>query len=275
MTASPSTLVGEPWEIQRTTALDPKHPHHTIDILAKSGGAQGYIAQISIIDEYGVGVVVLTAGPQDTPTEAVINEAVLSSFIPAVEQEVRDQAATYLGEFSSGPPEKDAKREENATAAISMKTSMDDGPGVKLDVLTRDGADILDALRKVWGVSLPMMNKLSPQFRIYPAGIERPVQQPHKNTTTDKRSNGNKNNLVQQDWRINFDPMPMNTGSESELPGQGSLADLCTSWQTIDWIYYGSESVDKIVFTVDKDKGQVVGVEIPFLRSGMLEKREE
>lgn len=261
MTSSPSTLVGEPWEIQRTTHLDPKHPH-TIDIHGKSGGAQGYIAQMSVVDEYGVGFVVLTAGPHGTPTAAIVNEAVIGSLIPAIEQEARDQAQIYLGEFSSAPGGAGGK--EDDAAPIAMKTSMDDGPGVRLDVLTRNGSDILGAIRKIWSLTLPMMNNLAPQFRIYPSGIERPVP------GDDKKK---KKNVVQQEWRINFDPLPSAAGSGSELPRQGLLADLCTSWQTIDWIYYGGESMDKVVFTVDKDADEVVGVDIPFLRNGMLKRK--
>lgn len=248
MTSSPSTLVGQPWEIQRIVDLDPEYPH-TIDIFGKSGGANGYISQIAVIDQYGIGFALLTAGPVDISTAAIIYDAVISSIIPAIEKETRKQAETYMGKFTS--PSISDQRD----APIIMQTSMDKRPGLKLNHLTRNGSDILEGIQKIWSSTLPMIGVLGSEFRLYPTGIE----------TTDP----NYNHLIKQDWRINPDVMPPSS-IHSDLPGQGKVGNICMTWQTVDWLYYGGEPLDRIVFTVDKEAGEVVGVDVPFLRSGLL-----
>lgn len=86
--------MGLPWEIYRTTNLTQTHPH-TIDIYAKDGDVVEYYSRLSLIDQYGVGLVILTAGS----TKAInpLNEAAFSILIPAVEEEARHQAQRYLG----------------------------------------------------------------------------------------------------------------------------------------------------------------------------------
>jgi actin-related protein 6 len=59
---SPYTFVGMPWEIYRPVDLTPEHPH-PVAIFGKSGGAMGYRSQVSLVDEYGIGIVALSAGP--------------------------------------------------------------------------------------------------------------------------------------------------------------------------------------------------------------------
>ncbi|KAF3481769.1 beta-lactamase [Arthroderma uncinatum] len=257
-TSSLSTLVGQPWEILRTSNMTPEHPH-TIDIYGKSGGAPGYISQINIIDQYGIGVVLSTAGPMDSTAAYIINEAVLSALLPAIEKETRKQAGMYIGEYIS---QEKASEKAGEYAPIKFKTSMDDGPGIKLDSLTRNGSDILEGVRTIWATSLAMIGPLTSEMRMYPTGVEKSVPKV-----------GNEN-LVEQDWRINFDLLPYGNDQKSELPGLGRLEALCTSWQTVDWLYYAGMPMDRIVFTVDKEAGEVVGVEFPFLRSGLIQKKK-
>jgi actin-related protein 6 len=88
-TSSLNTLVGRPWEILRTTDLLPAKHAHTVDVYAKSGGAMGYMAQIAVIDQYGVGLAVLTAGPVDAMD--ILYRAVLGTFVPAIDEEARSQ----------------------------------------------------------------------------------------------------------------------------------------------------------------------------------------
>lgn len=235
--------------------MTPKHPH-TIDINGKSGGAPGYISQISVIDQYGVGVVLSTAGPLDSKAAYIINEAVLSAILPAVEDEARKQAEMYVGEYTSQQSDN-----EDATnyVPIKLKTVIDNGTGIKLESLSRNDSDILEGIRKVWSATLATVGQLASEMRVYPTGIEKTV-------TNDNKS------LVEQDWRINFDLLPNVNEQASDLPGLGKLEALCTSWQTVDWLYYAGVPMDRIVFTVDKEAGRVVGVDIPFLRSELIQK---
>ncbi|EFR01825.1 beta-lactamase [Nannizzia gypsea CBS 118893] len=254
-TASLNTLVGQPWEILRTSNMTPKYPH-TIDIYGKSGGAPGYISQVNVIDQYGIGVVLSTAGPLDSKAPYIITEAILSAVLPAAEDEARKQAEKFVGEYTN---HKSNNAESADYALITLKTSIDNGTGIRLDSLTRNNSDILEGIRKIWSTSLAIVGQLSPEMRVYPTGIEKTV-------TTDNRS------LLEQDWRINFDLLPNVNEKASDLPGLGRLEPLCTSWQTVDWLYYAGVPMDRVVFTIDMETGKVVGVDIPFLRSGLIEK---
>ena len=153
-TSSPHSLVGRPWEIFRSQTLTP----HTTDIHGKNGGAYGYTAQLSVIDSYGIGVVVLTAGPPDAWVK--LYDAMLATFVAAVEAESRMQAGMYKGAWSG--------REET----LSLGLSIDHGPGLKLDHLTRKGSDMLTALSHIYAQALPQFGDLSTDSRIFPTDIE-------------------------------------------------------------------------------------------------------
>ena len=77
-------------------------------------------------------------------------------------------------------------------------------------------------------------------------------------------------NFVLENWRIDFDTIPFDNSAIPDLPGQGKLSNVCASWQTEAWIYYGGEALDRIVFKVDRDAKKVIGVDIPFLWTGLL-----
>lgn len=243
-TSSPHTLVGRPWEIFRSTNLTPAHPH-TIDIYAKNGGAYGYTAQMAVIDQYGIGIAILTAGPAEA--YRILYDAMLSVFLPAVEEETRLQAQKYTGSFVS------------SDSLVALNTSIDDGPGIKIDGLTRNGSDILTALSEFYTQALPQFGTLSTDFRIFPTELsEQSVIE----------EGGENLEVVRGDWRIGLDFLPnMAESSRSALPGQGAMKEFCVSWQTADWFYYGSQSVDRIVFVEEKGTGRVLGVEVPFLRA--------
>lgn len=256
-TSSINNLVGQPWEIQRTDNLVPEHPH-TVDIYAKSGGAPGYVSQFSVVDQYGVGFIVMTAGPREAATASILNEALISSLIPAIDKTARTQAQTYTGNYSSTASTSSAAARKQHNAPVKITLSMDRGTGLKVESLTRNGSDILAGIQRIWEATIPQVGILNPEFRIYPTKIENPVH--------------GEENVVFQDWRFSFDMVPSNNAALSDLPGQGRLSNMCTSWQTADWLYYGGESLDRLVFKVDLTAGRVIGVDVPFLRSGMLGK---
>lgn len=252
--SSPSSLIGQPWEILRTTDLTPKYPH-TIDIYAKNGGAQAYAAQISAVDQYGVGSAVLTAGPYGSLN--ILNEAVMGTLLPAIEEETREQAQIYLGDYtnSAGPS-------PPSEAPIEFKVRMDGKSGLKLDSLTRNGSNILDAFPIAAGIALQDFGIIYDDYRLYPSEVE----------TRSKKESG-KGEIIRQDWRIHLDVIPTDTDLMSDLPAQGALQEWCSSWMITDWLYYGGESLERVVFEIDSETRQVIGVEIPFLRSGLLAKK--
>ncbi|KAF3097191.1 hypothetical protein TWF569_002931 [Orbilia oligospora] len=242
--------VGLPWEIYRTTNLTPAHPH-TIDIYAKDGGAYGYISRIGIIGQYGVGFVVLTAG--DTEALYPIAEATVAMLIPAVEEAARGEATKYTGLFGGN----------EGNEGVLANFTVDNGPGVKLESLFRNGSDILEAIAKIWESQQVSLGPLSKDFRIYPMEVS--ISQGHGN-----------HRIIKEDWRIAMEVTgEIGSDKKSELPSAGAFAKGCNTWQTYDLLQYGGQPIDRIVFWLDGTTREVVGVEVPFLRSGVLKQLED
>jgi hypothetical protein len=202
---------------------------------------------MAIIDQYGIGLAILTAGPPET--YRIIYDAMLTVLLPAIEEEARLQAQQYAGSFTS------------EDTLVTFNVSLDDGPGLKLDALTRNGSDILAALSEFYTESLPQFGPLSTDFRLFPTEVSE---------TRTVKNGGQQVEVVREDWRIGLDFLPNTAESSgSDFPGQGAVKDACVAWQTADWFYYGGEAVDRIVFLKEAESGDVLGVEIPFLRASV------
>jgi hypothetical protein len=132
-----NTLNGMPWEIYRSNALKPDHPH-TIDLYSKRGSALGYEAYMGIIDQYGLGFTILTIG---SFSEAATNiaDALLTVLLPAVKEATRSEAQSYVGNFT-------ASKVHDST----IRTTMDNGPDLILSNLTSNGSDIIEAINVLW-----------------------------------------------------------------------------------------------------------------------------
>lgn len=236
-TSSLYSLVGMPWEIVRTTNLTPAHPH-TIDMYTKDGYVPGYTSRIGIISDYGFGFTVLTAGPFGAISP--LTEAMLSVFLPALEEAARaEAAATYVGNFSTPA---------NATTGGRLVLTMDDGPGLRLSELSRNSSDMIAGLLALRGLWAGSIGSAEPDLRIYPTGIS--------------DASGA---LVREDWRLVIEPLL--APSISELPSQKAYDKVCTTWMAHDILSYGGQPVDRFVFV--KKGSEVVGIEVPFLRLTM------
>ncbi|KAL2812086.1 beta-lactamase/transpeptidase-like protein [Aspergillus granulosus] len=281
-TGSLNTLVGRPWEILRTTDLLPPEHAHTVDIYAKSGGAVGYMAQIAVLDQYGVGLSVLTASPVSAMD--ILYRAVLGTFVSAIDEETRSHARRFAGTWTSRPSNGTRGDEK-----IRLTLSLDDGTGLKLSAFTRGNASMIEAIQIIWATEYQPLGFgiLSDDFRIYPTDLEIPLPAPeahallaeshrshHKtrNSYDEDHGEDGSSQLVRQEWRINFDIDPLDGSLMSDLPGQNTGTQYCGSWQMVDWMTYGGIGLDKIVFVVNKRTGDVLGVEVPALRGGLLTK---
>lgn len=237
-TSSLYSLVGMPWEIVRTTNLTPAHPH-TIDMYTKDGYVPGYTSRIGVITDYQFGFTVLTAGPFNAM--APLTEAVLSVFLPALEEAARDEAAAaYVGNFSTPA---------DAATEGRLVLTMDDGPGLRLSELSSNSSDMIAGLLGLRGLWWGSIGSAEPDLRIYPTGISETVS----------------GALVREDWRLVIEP-PL-VPSISELPSQKVYDKVCTTWMGHDIMSYGGQPVDRFVFL--KEEGEVVGIEVPFLRLTM------
>ncbi|KAJ0168528.1 Beta-lactamase-like protein [Colletotrichum tanaceti] len=237
------SFVGLPWEIFRPSNLVPENPH-PVAIYAKSGGAYGYRSQLAIIDEYGIAVVVLAAG--DMAAVPHIYDAVLATTVPAVDVVAREQAGDLRGTFVNGPS-------HNCIHA----TIAQDNNSLVLSSLTRNRSDMLSALTEIWAVTVgSQLTPLESTFRIFPT-------EDISTSTVDGR------NVTREAWRIWFEPQHSDS-TGSDLPGGGVSFQDCMSWTLNDWVYYGSEPVDRFVFVRDGETEEVMGLEVPFIQSGLL-----
>lgn len=237
--------VGMPWEIVRAANLTPAHPH-IIDIYTKDGHVPGYTSRIGVIGEYGFGFTVLTAGPFDSINP--LTEALLSTFLPAIEEATRDEAKEYAGNFSTPA---------NSTIKSHIVFTIDDGPGLSITEAFRNNSDLLAGVSVLRSLSMGSFGDAKPDLRIYPAGISDAIDS--------DETIGTFGASTREDWRLIIEPW---AASVSELPSQKVYDEVCTTWAGHDVLYYGGRPADRFVFL--KKEGKVVGIEIPFLRLTLM-----
>lgn len=232
----------------------PAHPH-PITLYAKSGSAYGYCSQLAIVDEYGVALVVLTAG--DPNALPYLYDAMLHVVVPAVDQAAREQAAaTFTGTYVSLPSPSPTTN-TTTTASVNVNaTIIQDDASLILSSLHRNNASILAAMHQIWtatiGANAP---PLVPRFRLFPTKLV-------SGTTSD-----HERRVVREVWHLWLEPV---YPPSSDLPGSGLGAAECTAWMNGDWLHYGGEPLDRVVFVRDAETGEVLGLEVPFLRAGLL-----
>ncbi|KAH6692193.1 hypothetical protein F5X68DRAFT_258917 [Plectosphaerella plurivora] len=255
LTGSLHSQVGLPWEIYRPEGILPDHPSYAATIYAKSGGAYGYRAQLALLDSHGVALVLLTAG--DMSALPYIYDAMLSAFVPAIDDASRAQARRDLA-MSFSSPSCTAVQENGKQDNSCVKAALSLDDSFKLTSLTRNEKNILAGLEIIWNSTIGLqLSPIEPVFRLYP--------------TEDVRSSrlADGRNVLLEAWRVWLTPV-WNDPSSSDLPGQGLWSGDCVSWTLSDWIHYGGEPVDRVLIVRDEETRGVIGLEVPFLRSGML-----
>jgi hypothetical protein len=199
---------------------------------------------------------VLTAGDQGALP--IILDAIYSLVIPAIDDVARDEAAVqYVGTFANSP--------SSTGGAAANATLVLDGQSVKLVGLGRDGQDMIAALSAIWQITAgaflpPELGAITRGYRLYPSDIQQDT------VLEDGR------HVIEEDWRFEWGAEL--TGMETGLPGKGISNGDCRSWAVTDWIYYGQEALDRVVFVRDAETKDVMGLYVPFLRTGLMTRRE-
>ncbi|KAM0229467.1 hypothetical protein ACHAPO_010011 [Fusarium lateritium] len=153
------TMSGMPWEILRLPNLTPNNPH-TITVYSKTGGAQNYRSQLSFVDEYGLVIIVLTAGPMNAAP--ILADALLSTFVDAADQVSRVQATRYEGLYTN-------KCEDGVIVEAELRQ---DGDSMVLTSLRRNGTDIVSSLVDIWGFTLgDFLPEIDPKIRVFPSDL--------------------------------------------------------------------------------------------------------
>jgi len=274
-TSTLQTVVGMPWEIYRAWDLTPKYPQ-IHDIYSKGGSSFSYSCKLSFFDQYGTAVLIMTAG--DALSRGIIFDTVVSVLVPMLEEETRAQAQKNYAKWFETPSTSNsswsgtgswnastnwnASTHSNSTDYVRLKISLDKGPGLLLHNLTRGNYDIVAALPEIYQTTFadflaqPIVFN-GPQ-RLYPTEI--------RTTETDKT--GRK--VIKEDWRIKFAPVfDTKRWNGTDLPGRGQTSDECSTWLDSDWIHYGGQPMERVVFVKDAASGEVIGAELPWLRANL------
>ncbi|TQV95945.1 beta-lactamase family protein [Cordyceps javanica] len=245
-----ASAVGMPWEVRRYTSLTPDHPH-PIAVYAKSGTAPLYRSQLALVDEYGLGLVVLTAG--DNGALGPIYDAALSALVGAADAVTREHAKAEYGRTFVGGGGNNTTTNETVRARLDL-----DEDSLLMSSLARGHADILAGWVKVLNESLGMFGpKVSDTVRLFPTELS-------ENVTFEGDSG-----VVKEVWRLWPDAL---VPPAVDMPGSGLDRDDCLGWMMGDWVHYGGEPLDRVIFYRKGNK--VMGFEVPFLRSGIMKALE-
>ncbi|KAF5595274.1 beta-lactamase family [Fusarium subglutinans] len=209
------TLTGMPWEILRLSNLTPDHPH-AVTVYGKSGGAQNYRSQLSFVDDYGLAIIILTAGPMKAAP--ILTNAMLSTFIDVADEVSREQVKRYEQRYMS---------DHQDDVPIEAALAQDNGLMI-LASLHRNGTDVLSSITDIWGLTLgDFLPGVGPKIRVFPSQLR-------KNATLDGET------VVKEVWHLWPD---LNSGFETGLPGNWIEEMNCVGWSIQDWVHYGAPTM--------------------------------
>ncbi|MCJ1437888.1 hypothetical protein MMC27_007275 [Xylographa pallens] len=127
-TATTTTSVGRPWEIQRITGT------HVTDLYTKPGDVGLYATQLVLSPDYAFGFTVMAAGQNTIPIAQLLSDMLVARFLPAIALTAAQQAGrAFLGTYSAPPG--------SINSSIAL---VDDGmPGLRISRWISNGTDLL------------------------------------------------------------------------------------------------------------------------------------
>ncbi|UZP36779.1 hypothetical protein NXS19_004595 [Fusarium pseudograminearum] len=225
-TASLTSSVGAPWEINRLTLpVSPKSNRTRIsDLYTKLGGNAGYAAVIALSPDHGIGFSVLTAGVGAVGARIPLRNAVGTVFITAAELAGWDNAKkTYPGTFV-----------DKTRNGSNLTITVDEGqPGLGLESFFINGSEwranlTAPASDPIYGDDITV--------RLYPMGA---------------KSVSGSTQLISYRAVPQLKPIGPRSAVEG---GEGLFDDGCTSWQEVGFWGDGDDFTFKVV------DGEVVSV---------------
>ncbi|QPC69263.1 hypothetical protein HYE68_000015 [Fusarium pseudograminearum] len=225
-TASLTSSVGAPWEINRLTLpVSPKSNRTRIsDLYTKLGGNAGYAAVIALSPDHGIGFSVLTAGVGAVGARIPLRNAVGTAFITAAELAGWDNAKkTYPGTFV-----------DKTRNGSNLTITVDEGqPGLGLESFFINGSEwranlTVPASDPIYGDDITV--------RLYPMGA---------------KSVSGSTQLISYRAVPQLKPIGPRSAVEG---GEGLFDDGCTSWQEVGFWGDGDDFTFKVV------DGEVVSV---------------
>jgi len=160
-----NSAYGMPWEILRTTKTADGHP---VDVVTKGGSLAGYYSTILLLPEYGVGLSLLSATP-DQKILFELRELVVGEVIRELDGLVREVVkGQYEGIYTL--EKDDSEEDDNAATNSSITIKVDDkGPGLLLTSWILNNTDFLPT----YGLLKQMPKNLDAwEARLIPTNLE-------------------------------------------------------------------------------------------------------
>lgn len=242
-------VIGAPWEIFAYPPLS----RFPTQLYTKSGSIGLYNSRWGLVPDYNVGFTILGAGPLSALVTPLLTDLVVGAFLPAIEAATIEHAETL---FAGNYTDTSGRSEVSISVGTNDYTN---GTVLQLDSLIFNGTDLLGLLTIFLGIDTSL---LKIDTRIYPSGLKAVGTGPN---STDLLS-----------WRISYSLSPTNLTADavndylSSLSGPFSAG--CGGWGTVDGITYGPTALDELLFSVDPQTGEALGIEVRFLQQGIWAK---
>jgi hypothetical protein len=162
----------------------------------------------------------------------------LSTFVPAVDEMTRTLAEkSYARTFKSAR----SKRDSHTNSTTIFASFAQDDDSLVLTALTRGDDDILTGLVELWDLTVgQFIFPFTTPVRVFPGDLDEQTNL-HDGTK-----------VTRETWRL----WPaFNMTSDSELPGKTYDANNCVTWMIGDWVHYGREPTDRVLFYRNKGGG--------------------
>jgi CubicO group peptidase (beta-lactamase class C family) len=154
-TSSLLGAVGHAWEIYR--AVTNAQHNRVIDLYTKAGNLPGYGANLILIPDFDVGIVVMMAGERGTIGQAIAG-VIIDELLPALDEAARVQADnTFTGTYT-------ASNGLNSTVKLTTAPGI---PGLSIEEWISNGTDLRSALLGLRSASFGDPG----WFQMYPTNI--------------------------------------------------------------------------------------------------------
>ncbi|KAI0197845.1 beta-lactamase/transpeptidase-like protein [Astrocystis sublimbata] len=219
-TSSPGVQLGGPWEILRSETVT--RDERLIEYYTKSGNLGSYNNILALIPDYGLVITILSGGGQSSAdTVDFMLTDVVTRLLPAIEKAGKTQAEKgFSGVY------------EDEKSNSTLRLSIDDGPGFKVDNWIVRGVDVIANYASFGALSSAPKN-LPARVRLYPTNLSAGC------------------NETEMAWRAYFDvgtPEQLAQGDAKRFWPKGT----CHSWGSMDRLVYGFKSIDEFIFTAKK-----------------------
>ncbi|KAK4139788.1 beta-lactamase/transpeptidase-like protein [Dichotomopilus funicola] len=237
--SDPKATVGMPWGIRRV-GVQKNQTYYEVHTFNKIGSIGAYSAVFALIPELQLGFSILAAGPGGSAIATAIAEALADTYIPTIDNIARAQAnVTFAGHYrhaSLSDDDGNTGPKLNSSLTVSVDPY---APGLHVTSWLSNSTDMgLLAVALAANVSAAGFPQLKPSVRLYPTGLEQPIE-------GDDGTSGGK--------KVAFKAVFEDMGGDGVADGGGAFVNDCGTWVGVTGVVYGRMPLDLFVFEVGAD----------------------